>query len=124
MKRLNVFILTCTLLIICGFLPADASLDFPDSAGVVNSQIVVYIFYQFEYYSEEIDVTYNFGVYEDNLCIKAKNGKWIDLTPTHDDRFKVDYITLDFKRDSQDNVNFFLLDAGERVIDLRFNKVQ
>lgn len=76
------------------------------------------------YYSEEIDVTYNIGVYEDNLCIKAKNGKWIDLTPTHDDRFKVDYITLDFKRDSQDNVNFFLLDAGERVIDLRFNKVQ
>jgi CubicO group peptidase (beta-lactamase class C family) len=113
------------------YFEADAEISNP-SQIVTNSnnnkQIDVTIEQLIDYigifYSDEIDVTYEIGVPKDNLCIKALNGNWIDLTPIQNDRFKVDYITIDFKRGLQDKVSYFLLDAGERVIDLKFNKVK
>lgn len=76
------------------------------------------------FFSDEIDETFKIGIPKDNLCLKTENGRWIDLAPIANDRFKLEYITIDFKRDLQDSVCCFLLDAGERVVDLKFDKVK
>lgn len=75
--------------------------------------------YASEWYSEELDATWELVVEEDGLSIK--DGPDDTLSPTIKDEFKLRGLTLRFTRDGEGRISSMLVDAG-RVRNLEFTR--
>jgi len=74
-----------------------------------------------EYYSEELDVTYELSLHGDTLFARLPDGEQVRLRPVGDEEFSMRGNTLRFERDTAERVGGFKLDAG-RVRGLWFTK--
>ena len=75
--------------------------------------------YQGEYYSEELDTTYILVLEEKELSVKVRKNPPVKLEMTETDTFTAAQFKIAFKRDSQNKIAGFSLDAG-RVKGLEF----
>jgi len=79
--------------------------------------------YAGDYYSEELNVTYQLAVAEGKLMLRRKTAPASALFPTVKDEFRVEGLILSFSRDDRQRPSGFSLNAG-RVKNLRFVKKQ
>ena len=79
--------------------------------------------YAGDYYSEELNVTYQLVVAEGKLTLRRKTAPASALFPTVKDEFRVEGLILNFTRDDRQGPSGFSLNAG-RVKNLRFVKMQ
>lgn len=73
------------------------------------------------YYSEELDVTYDFFIEDGLLKRKIGFNTPAELNPSSEDTFTAPYTTYRFERDQNGQITGFRLDAG-RVTNLRFSE--
>ncbi|MGH9846791.1 MAG: hypothetical protein ACREEM_49465, partial [Blastocatellia bacterium] len=77
--------------------------------------------YAGDYYSEELNVTYQLAVEEGKLMLRRKTAPKSVLFPTIEDEFRVEGLIFNFTRNDQQRPVGFTLNAG-RVKNLRFVK--
>jgi hypothetical protein len=79
--------------------------------------------YAGDFYSEELDVTYQLRVEGDTLRLFL--GNWLDspLVPSQPDVFRAGVLTFRFTGEAPKGASGFVLDAG-RVRNLRFERVK
>jgi CubicO group peptidase (beta-lactamase class C family) len=96
-----------------------------EAVEIVSPSAAQLAHYVGDYYSEELGVAYKILLEDGKLFVRHEN-KYKDLPrqalePTVRDAFTVQGINLNFKRDDQNRVNAFTVDAG-RVRNIRFIK--
>lgn len=74
------------------------------------------------FYSEEINATYNLYFEKDVLKVKIPGQKSKNLLQKSKDKFSIEYVTFHFKRENEKVIGF-MLDAG-RVKNLKFKKIK
>lgn len=72
-----------------------------------------------EYFSDELDAIYKLSLRENTLSVTVKKNPPVPLEMTEKDKFAGPMFKLDFKRNAQNNIVGFNLDAG-RVKNLEF----
>jgi CubicO group peptidase (beta-lactamase class C family) len=77
--------------------------------------------YAGDYYSEELDATYNFRFEIDRLTVRVGRAFEGQLIPQERDVFRAQFMTLRFFRDDAGNITGYLLDAG-RARNFRFTR--
>ncbi|UCC40289.1 MAG: serine hydrolase [Candidatus Aminicenantes bacterium] len=76
-----------------------------------------------DYYSEELQVTFNLRLKKDKLNFVQRNAPRNPLVMVLEDRFNISGMKIHFVRDEENKIIAFTLDAG-RVKNLRFDKKQ
>jgi CubicO group peptidase (beta-lactamase class C family) len=74
-----------------------------------------------DYYSSELDTAYKLSLEEKILYVTVRKNPSVPLEMTDKDTFAAAQFTINFKRDSQNRIIGFSLDAG-RVKNLEFNR--
>jgi CubicO group peptidase (beta-lactamase class C family) len=78
--------------------------------------------YQGQFYSEELQVTFDIKLKEDKLHFVHKRAPRVPFKPLYKDIFQVGSLRVHFVRKKEKEITGFLLDAG-RVKNLRFTKL-
>jgi CubicO group peptidase (beta-lactamase class C family) len=77
--------------------------------------------YQGQFYSEELQVTFEIKLREDKLHFVHKKASQVPFKPLYKDFFQIGSLRVHFVRNEENVIDGFLLDAG-RVKNLRFTK--
>ena len=77
--------------------------------------------YTGHYYSEELEVTYKIFTDQNQLYVRAGYNPRMKMVFKQKDTFRVDRMTLHFRRDETGGVSGFSVDAG-RVTDIKFER--
>lgn len=78
--------------------------------------------YEADYFSEELQATFNLILKEEKLYFVHRNAPKESLQPIFQDKFRVRGFRIHFIRDEENKILGFTLDSG-RVKNLRFNKI-